>query len=428
MGCRDNCKDGKCNPLQSLHDVLGKTLVISEIIRDKWGRRLCEHNKVLSRCKDCGGSQICQHGKQKNYCIECGGSSMCKHGKRKNLCKECGGSILCQHAKSKYTCKDCKGVSVCSHGRQKNTCKDCGGTLICEHKKIKYSCKECGGVSICEHDRIKSKCIECEGGSICEHRREKSQCKECGGSQICQHNRRKNVCKECEGASICNHNKIKYECKDCNGSRFCKHGLYKRLCKECDGSALCKTTLCETRSSIKYKGYCYHCFINIFPDNSIVRNHKTKERVIADYIREQFPEYTIILDKCIENGCSLRRPDIFIDFGGFVLVIEIDENQHETYDCSCENKRLMELFRDAGNRPMVMIRFNPDDYNDHKNKKITSCWGYTKDKGLCIIKKTKQKEWQHRLDILSKHIRYFCENRIDKEIHVENIFYDGWSL
>jgi len=194
-------------------------------------------------------------------------------------------------------------------------------------------------------------------------------------------------------------------------------------------SKRCKTPLCEILAmKKKYKGYCYRCFINTFPDSTIVCNHKTKERVVTDYIREQFPDLTIILDKRIEDGCSSRRPDIFIDLGEYTLVIEIDETQHNTYECSCENKRMMELFQDAGSRHMVMIRFNPDQYYDHEGKSIPSCWEYTKDKGLCHVKPNKQKEWQNRLDILQQYVKHICENRIDKEIHVEHLFYDGWSL
>ena len=60
--------------------------------------------------------------------------------------------------------------------------------------------------------------------------------------------------------------------------------------------------------------------------------------------------------------CSKRRPDLFLDLGYQILIIEIDENQHLDYDCSCENKRIMELSQDVGHKPIVFIRFNPDEY------------------------------------------------------------------
>ena len=42
----------------------------------------------------------------------------------------------------------------------------------------------------------------------------------------------------------------------------------------------------------------------------------------------------------------------------------------------------MELSQDVGHRPIIFIRFNPDQYFDINNKKIASCWSYSK------IKKT----------------------------------------
>ena len=56
----------------------------------------------------------------------------------------------------------------------------------------------------------------------------------------------------------------------------------------------------------------------------------------------------------------LRRPDLMVDLGYQVVIIEIDENQHISYDCSCENKRLMQLSQDVGHRPVVFIRVHPD--------------------------------------------------------------------
>jgi len=182
--------------------------------------------------------------------------------------------------------------------------------------------------------------------------------------------------------------------------------------------------LCPTICNNKYKGYCYRCFIYQFPDNQIVKNYKTKERAVADFIRQSYSNYDIILDKRIINGCSQRRPDIFIDMGDFTIVIEIDENQHQVYDCSCDNKRLMQIFQDAGSRPMAMIRFNPDQYISSNGKRISSCWGYTKDKGLCIIKN--KKDWNNRLTGLKNAMEDILHNRIDrKDIEVVHLYYDG---
>jgi len=104
------------------------------------------------------------------------------------------------------------------------------------------------------------------------------------------------------------------------------------------------------------------------------------------------------------------------------------ENQHRAYDCSCENKRLMELFVDGGRRPMTVIRFNPDGYVHHGGNKVRSCWVYTDTKGLCRVGKTRREEWQSRLQTLRTALERACSAEMEKEIDVIHLFYDGWSL
>jgi hypothetical protein len=187
----------------------------------------------------------------------------------------------------------------------------------------------------------------------------------------------------------------------------------------------CKNDWCKTFTSNKqYEGYCAYCFSHLFPDRPIARNYKTKEAAIVLYVKNEFPNIDIVTDKRIQGGCSLRRPDIFIDLGYQIIVVEIDENQHIDYDCSCENKRIMELSQDVGHRPVVFIRFNPDDYNKG-DMKIPSCWKIN-NSGICCLKRHKQKEWAQRLDSLKNMITYWIDdkNMTNKTIEVVQLFYD----
>jgi hypothetical protein len=113
-----------------------------------------------------------------------------------------------------------------------------------------------------------------------------------------------------------------------------------------------------------------------------------------------------------------------LDLGYQVIIIEIDENQHIDYDCSCENKRIMELSEDVGHRPIIFIRFNPDDYLV-KDKRISSCWTLNK-KGLCVIKDKKELEWVERLSALSQQIEYWINpsNKTDKTVEIIQLFYN----
>jgi hypothetical protein len=384
----------------------------------------CEHGRQKAHCKECGGSAFCEHGKQKAQCKECVGSSFCKHGKRKSTCKECGGSSICEHGRHKAICKECGGSAFCEHGRQKSHCKECGGPAFCEHENIKAQCKECVGSSFCKHGKRKSTCKECGGTSICEHGKRRTQCKECGGKSICEHGKRKSTCKECGGTSICEHGKQKSKCKECGGSSLCKHGKQKSKCKECGGSSLCKSSWCETYGNPKYENYCVPCFVNN-PENQtkpLMRNYKTKETDVVNRIKQTFTDFTWVSDKKVQDGCSRRRPDLLLDMGTHIIIVEIDENKHTDYDCSCENKRLMELSQDLQHRPIIFIRFNPDDYTNQEGILVKSCWKLNK-LGVIQIIKTKEKEWEERIHILKQHIQYWIDNSTNKTIEIIQLFY-----
>ena len=107
-----------------------------------------------------------------------------------------------------------------------------------------------------------------------------------------------------------------------------------------------------------------------------------------------------------------------------VLIVEVDENQHTEYDCSCENKRLMQLSQDVGHRPIVFIRFNPDAFTCAATSKSTpSCWAIN-EAGVCAVKKTKVREWEGRLRALGEQIKYWAVNRTTKSIEVVQLFFD----
>jgi hypothetical protein len=223
---------------------------------------------------------------------------------------------------------------------------------------------------------------------------------------------------------------------DCNKMALCNKEGEKELlyCNEHKKDGMvdiknqnkkCKTHLCNISVNKKYDGYCLYCFINTFPDKPVSRNYKTKEYSVVEFVKNKFQEYPWISDKKIKDGCSRRRPDLLLDLGYQVIIIEIDENQHIDYDCSCENKRIMELSQDVGHRPIVFIRFNPDDYKNN-DVNITSCWGQN-NKGICVVKKSKENEWTERLESLENQINYWTnpDNKTDKTVEIIQLYYDA---
>jgi hypothetical protein len=185
----------------------------------------------------------------------------------------------------------------------------------------------------------------------------------------------------------------------------------------------CKTHLCETQvCTDKFEGLCLRCYVYTYPDKPVSKNYKTKERATVDTVLEKFPDITWTCDKKVQDGCSLRRPDIQGDFGSHIVIIEIDENKHTNYDCSCENKRIMQISQDVNHRPIIFIRFNPDGYTDINDKNITSCWCVNK-LGIMTIKKTKKIEWGERIRSLHEQIQYWIDNIPEKLIETVQLFY-----
>jgi hypothetical protein len=297
-----------------------------------------------------------------------------------------------------------------------------GPPPICIHNRHRYHCVECKGAGICEHSKRKIRCKECGGKSICSHGCEKGNCVPCGGASICEHGKRRRRCVECFGAAICEHKKNRQNCLECGGNIFCIHNKKKSRCKICDGSELCVAPLCETRGIKKYGGYCLPCCIHYCPEIQVSRNYKTKENDVVQRVLEKYPDFNWVADKKIQNGCSKRRPDLLLDLGSHVIILEVDENKHTTYDCSCQNKRLMEISQDIGHRPVVFIRFNPDAYVNQEGTKITSCWrinGY----GVLDISKSKRDEWHSRINMLIQQLEYWINNIPHKTVEIVELFY-----
>jgi hypothetical protein len=208
---------------------------------------------------------------------------------------------------------------------------------------------------------------------------------------------------------------------ECNGSQICKHKKRKIYCNICDPPlhphnwcSLCKYTYIEKS---KYKPYCFICYCVTYPDADIKRQYKLKEHHLRDELIKEFPNIKMIFDKQIDNSCSLRRPDVRIECYTHTIIIECDENKHLGY--SCENKRVMEIFQDLGNRPIVFLRFNPDKYKDETGKVIEGCFKKTKS----ISNSLQIEEWRRRMNVLKDRLEYYYKYIPEKEMITEQLFY-----
>ena len=135
----------------------------------------------------------------------------------------------------------------------------------------------------------------------------------------------------------------------------------------------CKSEYCQTYSNKIYKGYCCHCYQNLFPDDilTIQMRNKSKEMAVRDFINTKFEGFQH--DKPLwynESACDCttkRRIDHRKLINGTLLCIETDENQHKGYSKQDEESRYHDLFMAYGGK-FVFIRFNPDKYKDENGK------------------------------------------------------------
>ena len=156
----------------------------------------------------------------------------------------------------------------------------------------------------------------------------------------------------------------------------------------------------QTRADIVKKGLCYYCRPATMPTHS-------KELVVKKLLQTQLGHIDFVHDRVteaiLECACRKYRPDFWAELPTFVLVIEVDEHQHEQYEPSCELRRLVELLAACMGKPLVVIRYNPDGYKIQGETERTS----TKKRQAALI------------DTIRKY-----ENRIlDKILTVEYMFY-----
>ena len=97
-----------------------------------------------------------------------------------------------------------------------------------------------------------------------------------------------------------------------------------------------------------------------------IRRH-AKENRIKDVLTASRIEF--VHDKMLEGtSCGRERPDFQIDCETHFVYVEVDEHQHNSYACECEQTRMINLVEARG-MPVRFIRYNPDVYEPMKGQR-----------------------------------------------------------
>jgi hypothetical protein len=318
---------------------------------------------------------------------------------------------------------------------------------IIGESKPRY-CGTCQDIYIDVYDTHK-RCIKCLENIGC------SNVKSCNLT-IEQHNqlsrarfglnKTEKYCKEHKEVGMCDSSKL---CLHCTlRPSFGKKGFTPIVCLKClhnrdeykDELHLyfnhtkknCITPLCDVSAKF-YAPYCLRC--HVFTYSVLTYNQKELDRVpkikfkeseVFKFLNDKFKDkFTIVNDKRIDNTCSYRRPDIYIDLGFRAIIVEIDEGEHVYYNKTCENRRVMELWKDSGHNNLVIIRFNPDEYTDENGQKHKSCWVKAKLGGTYNPREGHIKKWKERLTKLAETVEYYSNenNIVDKTVELVYLYY-----
>jgi hypothetical protein len=211
--------------------------------------------------------------------------------------------------------------------------------------------------------------------------------------------------------------------KDTKSRIFCfehkeKHHIdnINKRCVICNGPRAWKK---DNRGK---EAFCSECYYDLYPDSKDKKIFMFKQKTIINMLekelKEKYNNFKFdLIDRMVPNGKSKRRPDLIILREGYVINIEIDENQHNAICYSeGEDKRTEELIKDFNCLPYVLIRFNPDFYKK-KNKKYPSCFKISNSQEI------NEKEINRRIKKLVEEINYHMNNKPQERLVEKKLFY-----
>ena len=156
-------------------------------------------------------------------------------------------------------------------------------------------------------------------------------------------------------------------------------------------------------------------------DYSERKHHKRKETIIKNVLDANNFKYDTY-DKIPSEACNKFRPDFVFDRGTYIIILEVDENQHQSYTCECEQARMINLFQDFGGLPVVFVRFNPDGYTDNNCIRHQ----YTKSRETRLLSTLNSLMLHQPKDFLS--VIYLYYNGDDGINKVTNIKYESNNI
>ena len=397
-------------------------------------------DKKANFCGDCKNDNMIDI--KNNKCIKC----KIKHpifglptDTKSTLCGDCKNNDMIDIKNQK--CIKCK-IKIPSFGlptdKKATLCSDCKNEDMIDIKNPKcIKCKIKHPIYGLPTDKKATLCSDCKNDNMINIKSLKCiKCKIKRPIYGLPTDTKATLCGDCKNDNMINI--ISPKCIKCKikipsfGLPTDKKATFCIGCKNEDmidiRSPKCITPLCDKHSVIDK--YCIRCFYALNPNDKRCKRIKFKENEMIKYIQETFKDLNWICDNSLigDNMCLKYRPDVLLHLNNHSIIIECDEKQHRHYkdNNTCENSREHQI-QEALNRPVVFIRFNPDEYLDFNNKKVMSCFNVDKKLGFNTIPKNQESRWITRLETLKNTVLKSVEKPPIKPIEKIYLYYDGYK-
>jgi hypothetical protein len=173
----------------------------------------------------------------------------------------------------------------------------------------------------------------------------------------------------------------------------------------------------DEKYAIVVKRFCKFCDIkeeSTFVCKECKKIQNKKEWAIVRHLRKTIDTKFEYNSSKMLQGCSKKRPDIYFDLLDHVVIVEVDELQHNTYDDVCECARINEIVNGIGGKPIIIIRYNPDTIKNNGKQIIIS----QKDRIELLVKIIKNEIEKQYETFVVKIIQLFYNDNYE---HYENI-------
>jgi hypothetical protein len=148
-------------------------------------------------------------------------------------------------------------------------------------------------------------------------------------------------------------------------------------------------------------GKCGTCDPQVFQNRRHAKENRVKDLFTV-------AGFTFVHDQMLEGTqCGRERPDFQFDCGTHFVYVEVDEHQHESYACECEQGRMVNLVHVRG-MPVRWIRYNPDIYEPIEGQRK-------------VIQEQREKK-------LMEYIKWAMKHPPDTVSNVVYLFYDKYDV